>query len=81
MMQKVLSRSGIPDEMNVVPLGPCLSPGAWDECAEEKLREKLLVLGFVAAIVELMFYKFEQIIPEKLALWFIQVNEDPESCN
>lgn len=64
MMQKVLSRSGIPDEMNVVPLGPCLSPGVWDECAEEKLREKLLVvLGFVVAIVELMLYSSEQIIP------------------
>lgn len=38
----------------MVPLGPCLSPAVLDECAEEKLREKLLVLGFVAAIVGLM---------------------------
>lgn len=42
----------MPDERKFVPLGPCLSPGIFGVTldAAEKLREKLVVRGLLAAI-------------------------------
>lgn len=42
----------MPDERNMVPLGPCLRPGIFGITldAAEKLREKLVVRGLLAAI-------------------------------
>lgn len=47
---KLLSRSGIPDEIKVVPLGPDFSPGVCADGTADMLREKLLNRGLVAAI-------------------------------
>lgn len=52
---KLLSRSDMPDERNIVPFGPCLSPGIWDTGAAAMLREKLLVRGLFAAIIMLIY--------------------------
>lgn len=48
--KRLLSRSGIPEEMKYVPLGPHLTPDIWDEDTADMLREKLLVRVLVAAI-------------------------------
>lgn len=49
---KLLSRSGIPDEINMVPFGPCLSPGMLgaEFDAAPIFREKLALRGLLAAI-------------------------------
>lgn len=46
----LLSRSGIPDEMSIVPLGPHLTPGVCEEDTAGKLREKLLNRGLIVDI-------------------------------
>lgn len=43
----LLSRSGIPDDIKIVPFGPYLSPGMEEAGAAEMLREKLPVRAFV----------------------------------
>lgn len=47
---ELLSRSGIPEEIKIVPLGPNLSPGVLDEDAAVKVREKLDIRGLLVAM-------------------------------
>lgn len=73
-MRGLLSRSGIPDETKIVPLGPYLRPGVGEVAGIEKLREKLLVRVLVAAIAVAIFpflpTKKEENEEEKFDLMF-----------